>query len=126
MNKYYLRILENGFTFLLKGFHEEKDFLESDIPIKEEEYLRWNNECSYKRFRIKDNPTGTSLFDYIEEYIPEPLPPAPPSETELLKQRIELLENENADLLLDSVNKDMRIEQNETDIADLLLVVGGM
>ena len=59
----------------------------------------------------------------IDPYIPTP---NQPSETELLKQRIELLENENADLLLDSVNKDMRIEQNETDIADLLLVVGGM
>lgn len=126
MKKYYLRILENGFTFLLEGFHEKEAFLGSDIPIKEEDYLRWDEECSYKCFRLKSTPTGNELFDYIEEYIPEPLPPAPPSEAELLKQRVELLENENAALLLDSAKKDIKIEQNETDIADLLLVVGGM
>lgn len=52
--------------------------------------------------------------------------PPEPTEIDRLKEKIELLENENADLLLDSVNKDIRIEQTETDIADLLLVVGGM
>lgn len=41
-------------------------------------------------------------------------------------ERMELLESENADLLLDSVKKDIRIEQNELDIADLLLAIGGM
>lgn len=49
----------------------------------------------------------------------------PISKTEL-EIKVEALENKNADLLLDSVKKDMRIEQNELDIADLLLTMGGM
>lgn len=64
--------------------------------------------------------------DEIRQFKEEMSKPPEPTEIDRLKERIELLENENADLLLDSVNKDISIEQNETDIADLLLVVGGM
>ena len=125
LNKYYLRIENDKFGFVVEGIHEIDESI--DYAITQEEYDNFFDlQSQGKQFRVKKVVTGTSLFDLIEEYIPEPLPPASPSETELLKQRIELLENENADLLLDSVNKDMRIEQNETDIADLLLVVGGM
>lgn len=125
-NKYYLRIdreQEVPYGFVLNTYNE---ILETDIPVDEDDYCTWLKEKENKNYRLKEIATGIGLFDYIEEYTPEPLPPAPPSETELLKQRIKLLENENADLLLDSVNKDIKIEQNETDIADLLLVIGGM
>lgn len=88
MNKYYLRILGDEFTFLLVGFHDKNDFLDSDIPISEKDYLKWNEECSFKQFRVKEVATGNTLFDLIEEYIPESLPPAPPSEAELLKEEV--------------------------------------
>ena len=125
LNKYYLRIENDKFGFVVEGIHEIDET--TDYAVTQEEYNKFFElQSEGKQFRVKADATGTSLFDLIEEYIPEPLPPSPPSETELLKQRIELLENENADLLLDSVNKDIRLEQNENDIADLLLVVGGM
>ena len=62
----------------------------------------------------------------IRQFKEEMSKPPEPTEIDRLKERIELLENENADLLLDSVNKDIRLEQNENDIADVLLVIGGM
>lgn len=125
MDKYYLRIQEQKFGFIVEGIHDIDETI--DHKVSNEDYdMFFELQSEGKQFRVKADATGTSLFDLIEEYIPEPLPPSPPSETELLKQRIELLENENADLLLDSVNKDIRLEQNENDIADLLLVVGGM
>ena len=88
MNKYYLRILEDEFTFLLVGFHDKNDFLDSDIPISEKDYLKWNEECSFKQFRVRKVPTGNTLFDYIEEYTPEALPPGPKSEIELLQEEV--------------------------------------
>lgn len=70
---------------------------------------------------------GIEVKDCFTSVIEPDIPtPEPPSELELLTERIEILENKNAALLLDSVNKDIRLEQNENDIADLLLVVGGM
>ncbi|MBC5626172.1 hypothetical protein H8S10_11960 [Clostridium sp. NSJ-49] len=125
MNKYYLRIENDKFGFVVEGIHEIDET--TDYAVTQEEYNKFFElQSEGKQFRVKADATGVTLFDLIEEYTPKPLPPAPPSEAELLKQRIELLENENADLLLDSVNKDIRLEQNENDIADLLLVVGGM
>ena len=125
MIKYYIRIYNDTFSFVVDDIHTITPT--TDYEITPEDYDKFFElQSEGKQFRVKSITTGESLFDLIEEYTPEPLPPAQPSEIELLKQRIELLENENADLLLDSVSKDMRIEQNETDMSDLLLVVGGM
>lgn len=115
----YLRIESVNFGFVTQDIHQ---IIESDIKVYDEEYNRFFElQSQGKQFRLKSIPTGTGLFDYVEEYIPDPLLPA-----EIPKTELEILENENADLLLDSVRKDIRIEQNELDIADLLLVVGGM
>lgn len=43
-----------------------------------------------------------------------------------LDSRIHELENENADLLLTSIEKDIQIEQLENDFADILLSLGGI
>lgn len=69
--KHYLVILskeENQF-----GFKDETDeVLDSDIEINEEDYLKCLDlNSKAKQFRLKENPTGNSLFDYIEEYTPE-------------------------------------------------------
>lgn len=43
-----------------------------NIPIKDEDYdLFFDMQKEGKQFKLKDIPTGTGLFDYIEEYIPE-------------------------------------------------------
>lgn len=69
MNKYYLRIEGNNFGFVLDGIHE---ILDTDIEITNEDYNRFFElQSQGKQFRLKETPTGTELFDYVEEYIPE-------------------------------------------------------
>lgn len=68
-DKYYLRIENDDFGFLVKGMHEIK---ESDIPILYEDYNNFFElQGQGKQFKLKVMPTGNGLFDYIEEYEPE-------------------------------------------------------
>ena len=68
-NKYYFRIENDSFGFVVDGIHE---ILDTDIEITDEDYNRFFElQSQGKQFKIKENPTGTGLFDYIEEYIPE-------------------------------------------------------
>lgn len=71
-DKYYLRVEDNGdFGFVVDGIHEIK---ETDIKITEDDYNTFFlMQSQGKQFKSKKNPTGNSLFDYIEEYIPEPI-----------------------------------------------------
>lgn len=70
-NKYYFRIENDSFGFVVDGIHE---ILDTDIEITDEDYNRFFElQSQGKQFKIKENPTGTGLFDYIEEYIPEPI-----------------------------------------------------
>lgn len=48
-----------------------------------------------------------------------------PIESITMNERFEMLEEENANLLLDSIEKDIKIEQLQSDIADILLSLGG-
>lgn len=50
----------------------------------------------------------------------------PKSETEILDEKISILEAENADLLLDSAIKDSKIQTLENDLADLTLEIAMM
>ena len=68
-SKYYLRIEDNSFGFVLEGIHK---ILDTDIEITDEDYNSFFElQSQGKQFKLKKNPTGNSLFDYIEEYIPE-------------------------------------------------------
>lgn len=117
---YYIRVENGNFGFVTEYIHE---ILEIDIEVSNEDYNKFFElQTQGKQFRVK-NQQATTLFEILEEYIPDQVGlPQEPSTSE----RLVILEQENADLLLDSVKKDMRIEQNELDIADLLLVIGGM
>lgn len=68
--QFYFRTLENmEFTFVVKGTH---NILETDIPIKSEEYNEFIELRSKgNQYRVKETQTGNTLFDYIEEYTPE-------------------------------------------------------
>lgn len=67
--KYFFRIEDNSFGFLVEGIHETK---ETDIPISYEDYtIFFNLQSEGKQFRLKETASGDTLFDYIEEYIPE-------------------------------------------------------
>lgn len=84
--QYYLRIEGNIFTFVVESIHPIK---ETDIKLTQEEYDKFFElQSQGKQFRLKDMATGTTLFDFIEEYTPEPGPPAPPTEIELLQEEV--------------------------------------
>lgn len=70
--KIFLELLDNRrFSFKLEGFN---NIINTDIEITNEDYKKWNKyQSKGKSFRLKVVPTGTGLFDYIEEYIPEPI-----------------------------------------------------
>lgn len=84
-DKHYLRILSTSdFTIVVEGINP---ILQSDIPIKSEDFMKYIDSMSTTRYRLKSSPTGQELFDYLEEYTPEPGPYIP-TETELLKAEV--------------------------------------
>ncbi|MDY4607023.1 hypothetical protein [Clostridium tertium] len=117
--KKYLRIETGNFYLLTEGMQK---IFDSDILITNEDYdLFFDLQSQGRQFRLKDIPTGTELFDYVEEFKAEVTPVDPvPSETEILKEKVNVLEKENADLLLDSALKDSKIETLQSDIADIM------
>ena len=67
----FLRIENNNFGFVVDTIHE---ILDTDIKITNEDYNSFFElQSQGKQFKIKENPTGTGLFDYLEEYTPEPI-----------------------------------------------------
>ena len=65
----FLRIENNNFGFVTKEIHE---IIETDILITNEDYdTFFEMQSQGKQFKLKETPTGTGLFDYIEEYAPE-------------------------------------------------------
>ena len=83
MEQYYLRIEDNSFGFVVESIHEIK---ETDIQITNEEYGKFFElQSKGKQFRLKETPTGYTLFDYVEEYIPEIIEDTTPSIDERLK-----------------------------------------
>lgn len=69
--QYYLRIEGDIFTFVVESIHPIK---ETDIKLTQEEYNKFFElQSEGKQFRLKDIATGITLFDFIEEYIPEPI-----------------------------------------------------
>ncbi len=86
-NKYYVRVQEDNFGFVVDGIHTIDEA--TDHEITPEDYDRFFElQGEGKQFRIKDIATGESLFDLIEEYTPEPLPQQPASELELLQEEV--------------------------------------
>ncbi len=71
----YLRLLkdENDFGFILDGINT---ILDTDILISNEDYnYFFDQQAQGKQFRLKSNlPERGSLFDFVEEYVPEVTP----------------------------------------------------
>jgi len=66
---YYLRIENDTFGFIVDGIHK---ILDTDILIADEDYKKFFEFQSVgEQFKLKEIPTGTGLFDYVEEYTPE-------------------------------------------------------
>ena len=82
-NQYYLRIENDNFGFLVDGIHKIQ---ETDIPISYEDYTTFfNYQSEGKQFKLKEIPTGSGLFDYIEEYTPEVIVDNTPTTEDRLK-----------------------------------------
>lgn len=86
--KYYLRIKNKSFGFVLEGLHEIK---KTDIEISNDDYNTFFELQSTegKQFRLKEQPTGATLFDYVEAYEVEP---GPVDNTPTTEERIAALE----------------------------------
>lgn len=88
----YLVITEDGF-----GFDNKSD--SNNIKIATEDFDSFFGlQGQGKQFRLKTSPTGKGLFDYVEEFTPEPIV-VPKSEVEMLKEQVTSL-NEIIDTLL--------------------------
>lgn len=88
----YLRVLNsNDFGFMVEGINQ--DIWESDIEITTADYNTFFENINVgKHYRLVDPlPENGGLFDYLEEYVPEE-EPLPPTEIELLKEQVELLD----------------------------------
>ncbi len=94
MEHYYLHIPENhpenrDVIFYVDGIHE---ITALDVQITTEAWQQFHEEEAEHPRRLKENlPESGGLFDYLEEYTPE-FPPLPPSETDLLKEQVAMLD----------------------------------
>ena len=88
-NNYYVRIQEQKFGFIVEGIHDIDETI--DHKVTNEDYNTFFEfQSEGKQFRVKEAPTGETLFDLIEEYTPEPIEMPV---TVSLEERIEALEN---------------------------------
>lgn len=91
----YLRITGNTFGFVSEDTDEIK---EDDIEITEDDYEHFKEiQSQGKDFRLKEIPTGNSLFDYIEGYIPKGII-IPQPEKEALQEEVLLLTESYLDM----------------------------
>ena len=117
---YYLRIEENNFGFVVSGIHT---ILTTDIPVSIEDYNKFFELQSLgKQFKIK-NSKGKTLFEILEEYTPVTEDMAI---TPSLDERVELLELENAEMLLNNVEQEIKVGIMEQDLADLMMEIATM
>lgn len=87
-NNYYIRIQEQKFGFIVEGIHDIDETI--DHKVTNEDYKTFFNlQSEGKQFRVKEAPTGETLFDLIEEYTLEPIEMPV---TVSLEERIEALE----------------------------------
>lgn len=69
-NNYYIRIQGEKFGFIVESIHEIDESV--DHAVTQEEYdMFFKLQGEGKQFRVKNVPTGETLFDLIEEYVPE-------------------------------------------------------
>ena len=95
-NNYYIRIQEQKFGFIVEGIHDIDET--TDHKVSNEDYKTFFElQSEGKQFRVKEVATGETLFDLIEEYVPEPIEVPV---TVSLEERIEALET----LMLEVLN----------------------
>lgn len=85
-NKYYLRIEGDSFGFVTTENHE---ILETDIKITSEDYEEFFNlQTNGVEFKLRQEPIGNTLFDYIEEYDSTQNISFTPNKLEMLEEQL--------------------------------------
>lgn len=108
------------YSFDTWGLIESK-IEDKDIEITKEEYeeiLKQQNKGIYYAVKNCEAENLNDLFIKIE--------PLQIEKKLSAIERIEMLENENADLLMDSAIKDFKIETLESDIADIMIEIASL
>ena len=83
MEQRYLRIENERIVFVVKGQHT---ILEGDVQITNEDYDEFFKlQRQGKQFKLKEKPTGSGLFDYIEEFVLEVIIDNTPTTEERIK-----------------------------------------
>ena len=118
-----------------QGYVRETTF-DEDYEIYAELKERENSSIGLLTFKYGEYPklsqgsTGVMVDletkELIFSYEELPAPPKEPTEIEIIQEKISILEAENADLLIDSAMKDLKIETLENDLADLTLEIAMM
>lgn len=103
-------------------YSELKEREKSSIGLLQFEYGEYPKLSQGSTGVMVDLETKELIFSYEEL----PTPPQEPTEIEIIQEKISILEAENADLLIDSAMKDLKIETLENDLADLTLEIAMM
>lgn len=119
----------------MQGYVKETTF-DEDIEIYTELKERDKDTIGLLQFEYGEYPklsqgsTGVIVNletkELIFSYEELPQEPVEPTEIEIIQEKISILEAENADLLIDSAMKDLKIETLENDLADLTLEIAMM
>ncbi len=103
-------------------YSELKEREKSSIGLLQFEYGEYPKLSQGSTGVMVNLETKELIFSYEEL----PTLPQEPTEIEKIKEKISILEAENADLLIDSAMKDLKIETLENDLADLTLEIAMM
>lgn len=114
---FYLRIENDKFGFVVKGIHK---ILESDISITDNDYKTFiNRQEKGEQFKLKTEPTGNLLFDYIESYEIDYDIVLPESPIDKLKKNVEDLEETLVHIVATTWDMDYRLLELEWALEDI-------
>lgn len=117
-------VIETSFSEDYEIYTELKERDKNSIGLLQFNYGEYPRLSEGSTGVMVDLETKELVFSYDEL----PIRPQEPTEIEVMQNKISILEAENADLLLDSAMKDIKLKSIEKDLADLTLevVMGGM
>ena len=113
---YYLRIEGNKFGFVVEDIHE---ILDTDIPIDKMDYDSFfHQQCNGIQFKLKEKPTGNSLFGYIESFEQESIELLPNNSIDKLKENVSNLEATLINVIATTGDMDYRLLELEWALDD--------
>lgn len=128
-NKIYARLNEKNVVIKLFSSVFEK-------PVEEDKLIEEGNEDYHAHVHLKYELVDMNgdynykfenekMIELTEEEKAKLFPKVEPVVEPTLEEKVQSLEDDNANLLFDLADKDVRLNQLENDFADLLLNLGG-